>query len=221
MEDFNKKATKEIADMIHYVAEEAVGNAGYDKTRNARVTKVYYSDPLETIIGGYDVSVDGRSYNIPKERGKGIIAKVNDVVKLHFPCDNASQFYLSYPHDPEDFIVEYTPTQSGHVWKYNNGTKAVRIFGNTSPASLTFPATTNQFSETTITIDCEEAGISVISDENKKYAYTVMCDNSVWGVVDNYSSSDLIIVHLFNKNPNTTNPVTKNVNVRIVAERQL
>ena len=220
-EDMNQKATKELADMIHFVADEAVDGANYDVTRNARVTKVYYSDSFETIIGGYDVNVDGRDYHITKERGKGVIAKENDIVKLHFPCNNPNYMYMSYAHDAEDFIVEYTPTKSGHVWKYNNGTKAVRIFGNTSPTSLTFPATTNQFSETTITIDCEEAGINVTSDENKKYAYTVMCDNSVLGTVDNYDSSDWLIIHLFNKNPNTTSPVTKNVNVRIVAERQL
>ena len=222
MDDTNQKATKELADMIHFVAEDAVGKAPYDVTRNARVTKVYKEGYVfDEYISGYDVNVDGRNYYLAKERGKGVIAKENDIVKLHFPCNNPNYMYMSYAHDAEDFIVEYTHTQYGHVWKYNNGTKAVRIFGNTSPTSLTFPATTNQFSETTITIDCEEAGISVTSDENKKYAYTVMCDNSVWGTVDNYNSSDWIIVNLFNKNPNTTSPVTKNVNIRIVAERQL
>ena len=180
MEDFNQKATKEIADMMHYVASEAVDNAGYDKTRNARVTQVYYADIFQTIINGYDVDVDGRSYHLSKERGKGVIAKVNDVVKLHFPCDNSNLMYISYPHDPEDFIAEYTPTNYGYRWKYNNGTKVVKIFSNTYHTSLTFPATTNQFSETTITIDCEEAGISVTSDENKKYAYTVMRDYRDW-----------------------------------------
>ena len=222
MEDFNQKATKEIADMMHYVAEDAVKNAPYDKTRNARVTKVYKEGYVfDEYISGYDVDVDGRSYHITKERGKGVIAKVDDIVKLHFPCDNSNLMYISYSHDPEDYIAEYTPTHYGYVCKYNNGNKVVKIFSNTYQTPLTFPATTNQFSETTITIDCEEAGISVISDENKKYAYAVMCDNSVWGTVDNDSSSDWIIVHLFNKNPNTTNSVTKNVNVRIVAERQL
>jgi len=79
MEDFNQKATKEIADMMHYVADDAVKNASYDKTRNATITKVYYAQDLNTIIG-YDIKVDGRSYHIPKESGKGIIAKENGLL---------------------------------------------------------------------------------------------------------------------------------------------
>ena len=74
MEDFNQKATKEIADMMHYVADDAVKNAPYDKTRNARIKKVYYNQITQEIIG-YDISVDDKDYHLDKERGKGIIAK--------------------------------------------------------------------------------------------------------------------------------------------------
>ena len=81
MDDTNKKATKELVDMMHYVAEDVVGKAPYDVTRNGRITKVYYNQITQDIIG-YDVKVDDKDYHLNKERGKGVIAKKNDIVKL-------------------------------------------------------------------------------------------------------------------------------------------
>ena len=220
MEDFNQKATKEIADMIQYVANEAVDNAGYDKTRNARVTQVYYADYPPTIISGYDVSVDGRSYNISKERGKGVIAKVNDVVKLHFPCDNSNLMYISYPHDPEDFIVKYSGTQYGHIWQYNNGVQEIYfgVRGN-QYFDFIFPATTKQFSKTTIAFGCEEIGIS--TNWLDRYSYTVACDNGVFGTVTANVGSDFVVVNLYNENPDTVKPVVKQVTVQVLARTRL
>ena len=214
MEDFNQKATKEIADMMRYVASEAVDNAGYDKTRNARVTQVYYADIFQTIINGYDVDVDGRSYHLTKERGKGVIAKVNDVVKLHFPCDNSNLMYISYPHDPEDFIIRVDGTQYGFVRRYYGGDKDIFMRMETE---VTFPATTKQFSKTTIAFGCEEVGIELGTSE--LYTYSVYCNKSIIASVNAINSSDFVVVNLYNENPDTVNPVTKTVKVMVVANR--
>ena len=215
MEDFNKKATKEIADMMHYVAEDVVDTASYDVTRNARVTKVYtdWYGNTEYIIG-YDINVDGRNYHLTKERGKGVIASENDIVKLHFPCNNPNYMYLSYAHDPEDFIIKYEGTHYGYIQYYYSGHK--RVVTSLQTTEFTFPSTTKQFSKVISGIDAEESGIEL--GEMSKYAFTVMADNDVWGTVNNYNG-DSLGVTLYNENPTTTNPVTKNVNVRIIGER--
>ena len=215
MEDFNQKATKEIADMMHYVAEDAVKNAPYDKTRNARVTKVYTEGYVfDEYISGYDVDVDGRSYHLTKERGKGVIAKVNDVVKLHFPCDNSNLMYISYSHDPEDYISRVDGTQYGFVRRYYGGDKDIFMRTETE---VTFPATTKQFSKTTIAFGCEEVGIELGTSE--LYTYSVYCNKSIIASVNAINSSDFVVVNLYNENPDTVNPVTKTVKVMVVANR--
>ena len=210
MEDFNQKATKEIADMMHYVAEDAVKNAPYDKTRNATITKVYYAQDLNTIIG-YDIKVDGRSYHIPKESGKGIIAKENDVVKLHFPCNNASQFYLSYPHDPEDFIKHFITNEGSEYIMYYNTGRYERVIAYDIP--VTFPATTKQFSSVVVNIPM------ALPTSLVHYSFDVVCDSGVWGVVTDslVSSATSVNVKLYNENPTTTTPVTKTLSFYIKA----
>ena len=159
MDDTNQKATKELADMIHFVAEDAVEKAPYDVTRNARVTKVYKEGYVfDEYISGYDVNVDGRNYHLTKERGKGVIAKENDIVKLHFPCNNPNYMYLSYSHDAEDYISRVDGTQYGFVRKYYGGDIEISMIVETE---VTFPSTTKQFSKGTIAFGCEEVGIQL------------------------------------------------------------
>ena len=213
MEDSDMKAIKEIASGMEYVASEAMKFAPYDKTRSARITKVYNAQDLNTIIG-YDVKVDDKEYHITKESGKGIIARKNDVVKAHFPCNNPNYMYLSYAHDPEDFIIKYEGTHYGYIQYYYSGHK--RVVTSLQTTEFTFPSTTKQFSKVISGIDAEESGIEL--GEMSKYAFTVMADNDVWGTVNNYNG-DSLGVTLYNENPTTTNPVTKNVNVRIIGER--
>ena len=97
MEDSDMKAIREIANGMEYVANEAVDKASYDVTRNARITKVYYDwEDAIKYTSAYDITCDGKPYHINKERGKGIIAEKNDIVKLHIPCNNMNNMYLSY-----------------------------------------------------------------------------------------------------------------------------
>ena len=214
MEDFNQKATKEIADMMHYVADDAVKNAPYDKTRNARVTKVYYNQITQEIIG-YDISVDDKDYHLDKERGKGIIAKKNDIVKIHFPCNNPNSYYLSYTHDPEDFIrlLDLEMGTDEYSIYYNSGLyKHVVQFDNIGQV---FPVKTDQFSVATVYT------VMVLPKSNSVYSFKVTCDNGVWGVVTNSNVTELdglLTIKLYNDNPDKINPVTKNVNIKIEAE---
>ena len=61
MEDSDMKAIREIANGMEYVASEAMKFAPYDKTRNGRITKVYYNQITQNILG-YDVKVDDKEY---------------------------------------------------------------------------------------------------------------------------------------------------------------
>ena len=210
MDDTNQKATKELADMIHYVADESVKDAPYDVTRNARITKVYYAQDLNTIIG-YDVKVDDKKYYITKESGKGIIARENDVVKAHFPCNNSNNIYLSYPHDAEDFIKYFITNEgSEYIMYYNTGRYEHVI---TRDTSATFPATTKQFSSTVVNIPMD------LPTSLTYYSFEVLCDNGVWGVVTNalVTNATSLSVKLYNENPTTTSPVTKPFNFYIKA----
>ena len=100
----NADALKVLTETINRLADEAVDQADYDRTRNARITNVHYEEGTAFTITGYDIEVDGKEYYLPKQAGKGIMAKKGDIVKIHIPCNNSNYMYLSYPHDPEDFI---------------------------------------------------------------------------------------------------------------------
>ena len=210
MDDTNQKATKELADMIRYVANEAVKDAPYDVTRNARITKVYNAQDLNTIIG-YDVKVDDKEYHITKESGKGIIARENDVVKAHFPCNNSNNIYLSYPHDPEDFIKYFITNEGSEYIMYYNTGRYEHVLNYSM--SVTFPATSKQFSSATKNIQL------VLPTSLTHYSFEVLCDNGVWGTVKDslVNQSSTINVKLYNENPTTTAPVTKTINFYIKA----
>ena len=226
MEDFNKKATKEIADMMHYVAEDAVDTASYDVTRNARVTKVYYKQDEWNVyyINGYDVKVDDKQYHINKERGKGIIANENDSVKAHFPCNNSNNIYLSYQHDPEDFISElYWNEGDNVILKYNSDRtefySAIEIF------NVTFPATTKQFSSVDITFSTNPSlGHQYLRLPFSDIPYRIRpaCENGVSCVVMSSNiyqidNTHYLTIRFYNENPTTTTPVTKNIVGQIIA----
>ena len=210
MDDTNQKATKELADMIRYVANEAVKDAPYDVTRNARITKVYNAQDLNTIIG-YDVKVDDKEYHITKESGKGIIARENDVVKAHFPCNNSNNIYLSYPHDPEDFIKYFITNEGSEYIMYYNTGRYEHVLNY--DMSVTFPATSKQFSSATKNIQL------VLPTSLTHYSFEVLCDNGVWGTVTDslVNQSSTISVKLYNENPTTTATVTKTINFYIKA----
>lgn len=145
---FEPKATKELVDMIHYVADETVDKATYDRTRNARITKVYYNQITQNILG-YDVKVDDKEYHIDKERGKGIVAKKEDIVKIHFLCNNPNSYYLSYPHDPEDFIrmLDLEMGTDQYSIYYNSG--FYKHIVQSDNIGQVFPIKTDQFSVAT------------------------------------------------------------------------
>ena len=210
MDDTNQKATKELADMMHFVANEAVKDAPYDVTRNARITKVYYETDVNTIIG-YDVKVDDKEYHITKESGKGIIARENDVVKAHFPCNNSNNIYLSYPHDPEDFIKYFITNEGSEYIMYYNTGRYEHVLNY--DMSVTFPATSKQFSSATKNIQL------VLPTSLTHYSFEVLCDTGVWGTVTDslVNQSSTINVKLYNENPTTTDPVTKTINFYIKA----
>lgn len=223
MDDTNQKATKELADMIHYVANEAVKDATYDRTRNARITKVYNNGTSITDITGYDVKVDDKEYYISKERGKGIIANVNDSVKAHFPCNNPNSIYLSYAHDPEDYIKYFLATESdsfariynSNLREQNMSKEYKSIYGN----AITFPATTKQFSSVDVVLGDSYFYLPLVSIPWRIFVST---DNGVHGVIMNsevyqMDSSHPLTIRLYNENPTTTNPVTKDVQLDLFA----
>ena len=113
-EDMNQKATKELAEMIHYVADESVGKATYDKTRNGRITKVYRNISTNEIVG-YDVNVDDKKYYVKKEINKGIIANENDIVYVNFPCNNVNNIYLSLINGEQNMYSENEVKTNG-IW---------------------------------------------------------------------------------------------------------
>jgi len=211
MEDSDMKAIREIANGMEYVASEAMKFAPYDKTRNGRITKVYYETGVNTIIG-YDFNLDGKEYHLKKEQGRGIIAKENDVVKVHFPCNNSNYMYLSYPHDPEDFIKYFVSSEGEEYYLIWNTGRYEHII--TSTLNLTFPATTKQFSSTSISYSIflpQTAGIP--------YDFIISCDNGVQGVVTDHNVlvGSSINIKFYNENPTTTTPVTKEVKVYVKA----
>ena len=216
MDDTNQKATKELADMIHYVADESIKDAPYDVTRNARVTKVYYNQITQNIIG-YDIKVDDKDYHLNKERGKGVIAKKNDIVKLHFPCNNPNYMYLSYAHDPEDFVrmLDLEMGTDEYSIYYNSGFYQHVMRVKAQDLGITFPIKTEQFSYYDVSL------AMVLPKSNIAYSFKITCDNSVWGVVRNYNVTELdglLTIRLYNDNPDKVNPITKNFNIKIEAE---
>ena len=223
MDDTNQKATKELADMMHYVAEDVVGKAPYDVTRNARVTKVYNSGTSITDIIGYDIKVDDKEYHVNKERGKGIIANENDVIKAHFPCNSSNNIYLSYAHDPEDYIKYFLATESDSFGRiYNSKLREQNMskeYKATYSNAITFPATTKQFSSVDVVLGDSYYYLPLVSIPWRIFIST---DNGVHGVVMNsevyqMDSSHPITIRLYNENPTTTNPVTKNVQLDLFA----
>ena len=210
MEDSDMKAIKEIASGMEYVASEAMKFAPYDKTRSARITKVYNAQDLNTIIG-YDVKVDDKEYHITKESGKGIIARKNDVVKAHFPCNNSNNIYLSYPHDPEDFIKYFSTNEGSEYIMYYHSGRYEHVLNY--DMSVTFPATSKQFSSATKNIQL------VLPTSLTYYSFEVLCDNGVWGTVTDslVNQSSTINVKLYNENPTTTDPVIKTIKFYIKA----
>ena len=216
MEDSDMKAIREIANGMEYIANEAVDKAPYDVTRNARITKVYYSS--YNVIDGYDINVDGKEYHIKKERGKGVIAKENDVVKVHIPCNNMSNMYLSYAHDPEDFIKEYsisTASTTGVVHYISYDTlwgsgirKREFAFGE----YRTFPTTSKQFSTLLVTIPW---GNYQGTDPNYfDSTFNVCADQGVLATLETIDSTS-ITIKCYNENPTTTSTVYKFFNIFI------
>jgi hypothetical protein len=213
----NADALKVLTNTINRLADEAVDQADYDRTRNARVIEVVrditqYGQP----IVGYKVDVDGKQYDFKKDSGKGIIVNENDVVKMHIPCNNMNNAYLSYPHDPENYIKTYENTQYGFRQVYSRGKR--ETIGHIN-IDVTFPATTKQFSSYEFVIDGESFGMTGI-DSTVVYDFIVGADNDVIATMvnSNYKNQeDLLVVKLRNENPDAINPVTKNVNVIIHA----
>ena len=218
MEDSDMKAIREIANGMEYIANEAVDKASYDVTRNARITKVYYSS--YNVIDGYDINVDGKDYHIKKERGKGVIAKENDIVKLHIPCNNMSNIYLSYAHDPEDYVKEYsvdTANSPGILNYIRYDTKwgsDIEKIDFALGEYRTFPTTTKQFSSLSVTIPWSLS-------TNPNYfgsTFSVCADQGVIATLSENFGSE-IIVKCYNENPTTTSPVTKFFNIFISETR--
>lgn len=224
MEDFNQKATKEIADMIHYVAEDVVKSAPYDVTRNGRITKVYKDINTHAILG-YDIMVDGRPYHFDKDRGKGIIAKENDIVQVHFPCNNSNYMYLTYAHDPEDSISELNMiVPDNYMATYYSGIKHYQqtyYFSSATP--ITFPTTTKQFSYFDLTFGTtfpQEYMYLPWSDVDWKIYPTT--DNGTWCVILSrfgqiVDGAHPLVLRIYNENPTTTSPVTKELCLNIMA----
>ena len=158
----NADALKVLTETINRLADEAVDQADYDRTRNARITKVYKD--YSNAITGYDYEVDGKKYYIDKERGKGIIARENDIVKLHIPCNNMNGVYLSYPHDPEDYVKSYTISTASNPGSLNYISYGTNWGSNVGKLDFalgehrTFPATTKQFSSILVEIPWNVVG---------------------------------------------------------------
>ena len=114
MDDTNKKATKELVDMIHYVAEESTKDAPYDRTRKGRIVEVHRNISTNEIIG-YDVKIEDKEYYIKKEQGKNITVDVNDIVYVNFPCNNVNNIYLSHI-DGEENIYSENEVKTSGVW---------------------------------------------------------------------------------------------------------
>lgn len=214
----NSDALQNIVETIDYVSTQNMKKATYDVTRNARITKVYYDEGGSVFtIKGYDIEVDGKSYYLKKESGKGIIAEENDIVKLHIPCNNMNYMYLSYSHDPEDFIKYFTSAEgSSYTSSWNSGRKEVIL---SYDISVTFPATTDQFSSVTVSFPM---GLKIT--RGMPYNFIFTADNGVWGVVtshDVYGNIDAdtttsVSVKLYNENPSTS-AVTKSFNIYLKA----
>lgn len=213
MEDSDMKAIREIANGMEYVASEAVDKAPYDVTRNARITKVYYNEFWgEFAISGYDIKVDGKPYYIKKEYAKGITAKENDIVKLHIPCNNINNMYLSYAHDSSDSLEKSSFITGSGINSIRVATRSkywssgVIETESTKGSYLTFPATSKQFSSITVVV---YGAYSTYTDRN----YVVCADNGVIATMVNVSDDMILTIKLYNENPDTVNPVTKFVNV--------
>ena len=218
MEIENKEALVILNDTIRRIAKEESDNSNFDVTRNARITKVYKPDNGSVFsITGYDIEVDGKSYYIEKQSGKGITADENNIVKLHIPCNNMNNMYLSYAHDPEDFIEYFSSNETS---SYNMYWKSKRIESvMTDIRSVTFPATTNQFSSTTTSFP-----MPLPLTSGYPYDIIFSADNGVWGVITSYNvmgtstgASTWVNVTLYHKNPTTTTAVTKTCNCYVKA----
>lgn len=215
MEDSDMKAIREIANGMEYIASEAVDKAPYDVTRNARITKVYYDEFEAFYIIGYDVTCDGKSYHIDKERGKGINAKENDIIKLHIPCNNMNNMYLSYAHDPEDFVKYFVTIEGADYSSYWNSGLYEQVLSS-ELYNITFPATTNQYSSVSLTMN-----MTLPKTNGRYYSFIVTADNGVTGKVMNYNVDEVtvstpLIVKFSNENPINT-AITKGFNYYIKA----
>ena len=79
---------QDIQRAIHTIAKQIVLDAPYDKTRNGQVV----GHDINT--NTYTIMLDGVKYsNIPIT--DGLMANVNDTVKVVFPTNNPSQMYIS------------------------------------------------------------------------------------------------------------------------------
>lgn len=215
----NSDALQNIVETIDYVSTQNMKKATYDVTRNARITKVYYDEGGSVFtIKGYDIEVDGKNYYLKKESGKGIIAEENDIVKLHIPCNNMNYAYLSYPHDPEDYIKYFISTEgSSYIMSWRSGRRDVVL---SYDITLTFPSTTKQFSSVLVPIE-----IPLKKTRGLPYTFIVSGDNGVWGVMnssnvlgkEDESLATTVSIKFYNENPNTTSSVAKTFNMYIKA----
>lgn len=202
MADSDMKAIKEIANNMEYVANEAVNNAPYDKTMNARITEVVVDGVSgNSPIVGYWVSVAEKKYYIKKQIGSGIIAKKDDIVKLHIPCNNPNAMYLSYAHDPEDVVkkyVSYGLTEYEREWS-NNRTDAVwALF----IPNVVFPTTSHQFS-----VAVERVYLPKFGKENI-FTFQVIPSTFAFGNVIGIYSDDIhwiLDIRLFSESSGTQN----------------
>ena len=209
----NADAIKVLTETMNRIADESVDQADYDRTRNARITKVY-KDYTSAIIG-YDIEVDGKSYHINKERGKGIIARENDIVKLHIPCNNMNNLYLSYPHDPEDYVKSYIISTASNTGVSNYISYETELGSNVGKLDFalgeyrTFSATTKQFSSILVTIPWSGVGSG---NDYFGSTFQVSADEGVLATFYEYGTNS-IIIKCYNENPTTTDPVTKFFNI--------
>ena len=207
----NADALKVLTETINRLADEAVDQADYDRTRNVRIIKVYYAEGTAFTITGYDIEVDGKVYYFPKQSGKGIMAKKDDIVKMHIPCNNMNNAYLSYPHDPEDFIKYFTTDEGSSYYMYWNSSRFEQVISY-ELFSITFPPTTNQFNEYVYQL----SGF-YLPQSLRPYTFTVTADNGVWGVVQDYNVMSLDNSAQLNIKFYNQGAVTKNFNIYIKA----
>lgn len=208
----NSDALQSIVDTIDYVVGEKVKKASYDITRNARIKKVYWDSLLaEQIITGYDIEIDGKSYYIAKPISKGIVAKENDIVKLHFPCNNPNNMYLSYANDSANFINSEIFSVSDNynleeiIW--NNGRKK---YTARYTFQVTFPSTTEQLS----VVDT----FSIKKFASNQESISITSDNGVFITINEdltTNSLEDIKIKIYNQNESTES-ITKTIHVNVV-----